>query len=481
MATNVQGSSTFRRIQIAHEGFAAGETEGTHRGVAITDGAKYHALVNGALTVTPEVEYLIPEETRASLAERHSVTPVQRQAALSFSGPADFEQIVDFLKMSIKGNVTATNSGDVDVHEFKPNINQLNDPSSYSVVYGDNVKNFASAYVMASQFSLSGTMGEAVQLSVDMFAQDLTENQAPDTTTKTSKWYYQPPYTNIQNMVSLRSEFFIAEKLEDLYKAESRADGYLRSWELTLPTGCRPYLTAEGKAGVNKLDYRLHIEDMRTGEVALSFISQNATWDNEFDAWINGKGRWVRVVVHGPAISDGTLAVTDITHTEALVAGTYNNVALASGGTVTVTVSGTGNSRTLAFSKFSGVKPGATTINRDHIGGTALTSGSDDIAVTVTGEAPANRFFEFVAYVRYDDNPELFADDDGKSLFNVTAHTYDPHAGTGVAVEETGFPAAKTITDASGAATPDLVVGDTDNFDFLVRVRSHKQESTKRT
>lgn len=510
-----QGSSTFRRIQVAHEGnsssIAETLTPGTNRGEEITDGTKYHALVGGALTVTPEVEYMIPEETRASLAERHSVTPTQRQASLSFSGPADFEQIIDFLLMSVKGFSGAsapdtlrvdptTSSSNARLWTFKPNVAQLNEPSSFSVVYGDNIRNFASAYVMASQISLSGTMGEAVQLSVDMFAQDLTDNQAPETTDKASKWYYQPPYKNTQYMVALRSAFYIGTSLNDVLTGSPKK-GYLRSWELTLPTGCRPFHTADADAIAgddtnNKLDYRTHIEDMRTGELSLSFISQDETWNNEFDAWLNGSGRWVRIVVHGPPIADsgaGTfvdsasgdndpvLTVSGGTGTGGVVSsytasgGQITEIVFGSAGSgyvnndvITLTQAG-GSGRTATLTLTS------TTAGYLNNGGTA-----SSLTVGTAGSTTVyDRFFDFVAFVRYDDNPEIFADDDGKSLLNFTAHTYDPHqdagpvsaGGSGWASTDIAISAINGTTE--NASGTDLVVdASDDNFDFMIRVQN---------
>ena len=379
-----QGSSTFRRIQIAEEGYqdkpsTVDGVAGTHRGVPVDSSASYHALVNGSLTVSPEVEYLIPEEVRGSLFERHSVTPAQRQTSLSFSGPADFEQVVDFLKMGVAGDVAPVEDNAAYLWVFKPKSGRPNEPSSFSVIYGDNVRNFRAGYVMASQISLSGTMGEAVQLSVDMFAQDLTDNVAlrfdSGTLQKRERsdgewsnvdpdaepWVYQAPYTNIQNMVALRTEFFIADTLEELLDNNARRKGYLRSWELTMPTGLHSFSTADGDDS-DDLDYSIHAVGVRTAELVLSFVSQEETWDSEFKAWLNERGRWVRIVVHGPNINEGN-----------------------------------------------------------------------------------DRFFDIMAFIRYDDTPELFADDDGKSMVSFTSHTYDPHRDS-----RSGWPEPGIIVDNTG-------------------------------
>ena len=285
----------------------------------------------------------------------------------------------------------------------------MNSPSSYTVIYGDNVRLFRLGYAFASSLTLAGTMGEAVQLSAELVAQDLDESVTlynDDGVLKFrervlgsgmdvagSVWEYPDPYSHIQNMVALRTEFFIADSLEELFGQSARRKGYLRSWEFSLQTGRAPFYTTDGGQD-RKLAYRVHSQALRTVELSLSYISQEETWDREFAAWLNGRGRWVRLVVHGPTLDAMPLY---------------------------------------------------------------------------------NRFFELVTFIRYDDSPEIFADEDGKAMLSFTARSYDPHQDrTEVSAKGSGWPEPGVIADATGTKS-DLEILPEDNFDFMIRVQNHKQ------
>ena len=66
----------------------------------------FQMLTGGSLSVTPAFEFIIPEETRYSLATQHSIQTASRRVDLSWESPASFEQIIPFLLMSVKGDVT---------------------------------------------------------------------------------------------------------------------------------------------------------------------------------------------------------------------------------------------------------------------------------------------------------------------------------------------------------------------------------------
>ena len=268
-----QGSTAFKRAYFAREsnsGFIRNETD------------EWNQWVDGLLTFNPDVEYMRPEENRNSLAEFHSVTHTSRRSTLSWEGPATFNQIVDFFRMSVRGLggtpagdshaelananlvsrstvatggtlnhalpalaatdsrtaqlvvteaasthefaignvitltaaatadddsehmlVTAVRNGSTSTEkvltvvrgyigtatavsgtstailltvfrwQFTPRLNNTNAQDTYSVFFGDNIRGFYVPYVMASQIQLSGTMGEAVNISAEMFGGEL--------------------------------------------------------------------------------------------------------------------------------------------------------------------------------------------------------------------------------------------------------------------------------------------------------------------
>ena len=149
----------FRRIQIGVESV---------RGSAVAATKK----LIGTLTMTPEAIFHRPVDERNSLAEFFREIEVARRSSLRFEGDATYEQLIDFLSMSMKGSITPTTPGggtDSRDWTFTPNLTTKNVQDSYTIEYGDDTQEFETKFSLVENLELAIAMNEAVVLRADMF------------------------------------------------------------------------------------------------------------------------------------------------------------------------------------------------------------------------------------------------------------------------------------------------------------------------
>lgn len=160
----MSGIRAFRKIQIGKE---------ATRGTAVPATAK----LMGELTMKETLSLHRPELDVGRFSRINTSEVAGRIAELSFKGGATFEQILYFLLMGVKGNITPTQPDGESTYlwTFSPNLEASNVPDSFTVEYGDNVKAYESEYALASNLEISGAVDEALQLAADMFARQMTE------------------------------------------------------------------------------------------------------------------------------------------------------------------------------------------------------------------------------------------------------------------------------------------------------------------
>ena len=340
--------TAFRRAQMGQE---------TVRGTAV---AADLVLVDGILTANPDFSFSIPQEDRNSLAERHTRTLIRQEAALRWEGPANFEDVIHWLLMSVKTIVAtqpdAVSNPTVYRWSFVPRLSVVNTPISYTVEWGDNTQEMEAEFVMARSVTFRFTMDEPVQVSVDMFGR----NPAKSTFTA--------------SLVAGAKEEIIATKAQIWIDATWAALGTtlksnsLRSAEITIP-GPQLYRTASG----GNPYYSTYVEPRRSATLRLSFIADANGW-TEYDALaaLAGTLRAIRLKVQG-----------------SLISGAYY------------------------------------------------------------------KYLEFDLLCKYDEVPEMFTDDEGKTVIVLQAHTYDDHTNN------------SALPGTSGA-----VVGNAEGNDFAIEVQN---------
>ena len=325
MTTKTSGLTPLRKTQIAAETTDERTEIDT---AAITDlGADsgFHFLQHGNMTVTPTAEHFTPEEQRGVFATNHSVIHTSRMTELSWESPADFAQIVDFLRMGVRGDVTpvTVDGGDVFVWVFQPNNSSSNRHHSYTVEHGDNKMVARVPHVLMSEMGFSGGIAEVVNMSVSMFGREMVllvdENtngavEGLDASTVANSRFRDvdvsgantlftgyssnepaPVLPHAEMMTMSKSKVYLDDQWADI--GTTHISGVLRAWEFTLPTGLAMFKTAEGL-----LDFINYTEATRAASVKFTFVTED-TPIGEWYQWLQGNLRTIRITIDGEAIN----------------------------------------------------------------------------------------------------------------------------------------------------------------------------------
>ena len=159
--TTASGLRALRQIQARVEA-----TSGTELIPGSTNGIQ---LV-GTLGMRMEQELYMPDDLetgRLASFERSAV--IARETSLPFESDANYEQIEHFLRMAIRETGSTTRI-------FIPDYDSSNSYTSYTFVYGDDQYRWKSSYVLARQLELSGSVGEVVRISADLFGRQMLEH-----------------------------------------------------------------------------------------------------------------------------------------------------------------------------------------------------------------------------------------------------------------------------------------------------------------
>ena len=317
------GLSTLRKTQIAAETVAQREYTGDAIDTLLGTFTGFHFLQHGNMTVTPSAELFTPEEQAGVFATNHSVIHTSRGTELSWEGPADFAQIVDFLLMGLKGNVVPTTVGDGFVWEFTPNNSSTNFHQSFTVEHGDDKMVARVPYVLASEIGFSGGIAEVMNMSASMFGREMVLRVVEETdgsiTGLAANTRFQEAASREQlftqraattdspfgvlpraNMITMsRSKVFLDDNWGEL--GTTQMSGVVRSWEFTLPSGLAMFKTAEGL-----YDYIQHTEATRAATVSLTLVSEDAPIV-EWKRWLDSNLRTIRITIDGPDITENVL------------------------------------------------------------------------------------------------------------------------------------------------------------------------------
>ena len=268
----------FRRIQIGKE---------TTKGTAV---AADKVLV-GRLQATPTRTLHMPEdEERNSLALLHRRTVTSEESRLVFNGSLNFEQVIHFLAMGIKGGVmsdTPTGATDARDWTFVPNLSSANNQDSYTVEYGDNQQEYYFSHVMAEQLEFTYAMGEVVSFSANLFG------NYPTLGNFTSG--LSAPIC--EDAVANKTSFYVDNSWAGL--GTTKKAGTLANASIRIPTGLAPVRLADGS-----LDFSRVVEGKRAAEVELTFL-HNAEGERQFQNWADGDLAFVRLETEGSEIEAG--------------------------------------------------------------------------------------------------------------------------------------------------------------------------------
>jgi len=246
----------------------------------------------GSITMTPSISWHRPADERGSLAEFSRAIKVAQGCALRYEGDASYDQLIYFLAMALKGGqAPAGPGGDGDyTWTFEPTMIAKVVPDSFTFEYGDDSQVWESPFVICSNLELSIAMNEVVALRADLFG------QFPTKTSFTSLGANLP--TNLHEIVTAALKVYINTTwatLGDTEKAALVAGGTIR-----LATGFKPVKYADGS-----YDFSAIVEQRRHLEIDLDLIV-GADAITEYDAWVAGTTRAIRLEFTGPIIAGTT-------------------------------------------------------------------------------------------------------------------------------------------------------------------------------
>ena len=268
-------TTAFRRIQ-------AGKEASRGTGVAADK------VIIGTLTVTPSVQYHRPVDERNSLAEFHRSVAVAQGTRMRFEGDATYEQLIDWLSMSVKGGITpATVESTGRTWTFTPNTSAKNVQDSYTFEYGDDVQMWDAAFSLCENLELGITLGEVVQIRADMFAKFAAKSSF------TGSLNEIVPTEIVANHLRVYIDDTWA-KLGDTQVAELVTGAMVK-----LPTGIAASKRADGA-----LDFSAVSESKTHLELDIDMLSSTAGI-TEYDAYVANADRAIRLELTG-GIAVGT-------------------------------------------------------------------------------------------------------------------------------------------------------------------------------
>lgn len=272
----------FRRIQVGLE-----STRGT---LVAAD-----TILNGTMTMTPEVLWHRPVDERNSLAEFRRSVAVAHNASMRFQGDASYEQILQFLSMALRGAITpttpstATNARD---WTFTPSLTAVNTQDAFTFEYGDNTQEFESGFVVATSMELGLSLGGPVSLTADLIG------RFPQKATFTGSLSEATTYNEV---VSDGARLFIDTTWANAGTTEFNTT--LAGGTIRLNSGIVPVRYADGLDTNGEATFSTVIENKRSHTMDLDIIVGTNGIAQVYDAYVAGTDRSIRIVIDAAADS----------------------------------------------------------------------------------------------------------------------------------------------------------------------------------
>lgn len=265
----------FRRIQVGLE---------TTRGTLVAA----DTVLNGTMTMTPEVIHHRPVDENNSLAEFRRSIPVAHNATIRFQGDASYEQILQFLSMTLKGSIspttpsTATNARD---WAFTPSQTASNAHDSFTFEYGDNTQEFESAFVVATGMELGLALGGVVSLTADLIG------RFPQKSSFTGSLAEPTTYNEV---IGDGAKFYIDTTWANAGNTEFAA--ILAGGTIRLNSGLVAVRYADGLDAQNQATFSTVIENRKSHTLDLDIIISSDSITQVYDAYVAGTDRSIRIV-----------------------------------------------------------------------------------------------------------------------------------------------------------------------------------------
>jgi len=268
------GLKAFRKIEIGKE---------ATRGTAVAA----NKFILGTLQMTKDITWHEPDEDRGSLARFHRRTSVGEAGTLRFEGPANYEQLIHFLAMAVKGGVVGVQQALTTAYlwTFSPNYATKNAQDSYTIEFGDDIQAWESNFALISSLELGLAMNEVAMLRADIFG------RPPVTCTFTA---LSAP-TVINDIIATKAKIYVDSTWATL--GTTPKSDLLIAGTVRLPTGIVPVKYADGNLYFSSVS-----EQKRNLELDLTFAF-NSDANTERGYWEAGTMRFIRLEIIGALIA----------------------------------------------------------------------------------------------------------------------------------------------------------------------------------
>ena len=151
------GKRALRQIQMG--------LEATHGTLVVPN-----RMILGKVSMRPEQELYMPDDLETGrFASFEDSEVIAAETSVSFDSSATYNQLQHFLAMAIDEITEPVPVSGVSTWDFKYDYNNANDPASYTMRYGDDIDVFEVGYIGCRQLTISGTVGDVVQIKADLF------------------------------------------------------------------------------------------------------------------------------------------------------------------------------------------------------------------------------------------------------------------------------------------------------------------------
>ena len=270
-----------RRIQAGREATAA-------QGTAVVADKVWI----GTLTMTPNITFHRPVDERQSLAEFRRVKKVAQRGTLRYEADATYEQIIDFLAMSVRGNRSSSDpsgASNAKLWNFTPRLTASNNQDSFTVEYGDDTRVWQAKFAIITTLEMAFAADETVKLNAD-----IVSNLPVPLVTGFTDNLVDP---EVNEIATNECEVFIDGTWAAL--GTTKKGNLVNGGTIRLTTGITPRQRLDGS-----FDFARFTEMRRHLEVDLDVVA-NTDGSTEYDAWVNQTDRAIKLKFTGPAIETG--------------------------------------------------------------------------------------------------------------------------------------------------------------------------------
>lgn len=286
------GNTIYRQAQIGKE---------TTAGSAVTP---TYVMLDGKMSGFKENRTIrMPQEDNGLLARNSRAYTAAVQATGSWDAEVSYEDIMIWLAGGIKGGVSPTTASSVSTWVYTPSMSAPNAPTTYTIIYGDNVEAEKANYVVPTELNISGAIDEPWKLKASLVGQTISSPASFAAISPTA------PGSSPEIALMNKSKIYI-----DAYGGTvgtTQLTGTLISFDWKLTTGFVPDKTADNALGFTKI-----VQDKSTRKLTLDLVAEFQKTDtsdkgilNEKSHWKNNVPRIIRIETIGSAVGASNKAI----------------------------------------------------------------------------------------------------------------------------------------------------------------------------